>query len=304
MPLPLLGQQAPLFETTIWFTDAVGNTDSIVIGYDPESKWDSLNPQFGEEWIETPFDSIFEVRVSHETNWFSGLDYRSFLKNKITKAYPINWDNACFDTPPLGIYIYAKHHPVTVRWDMLAYQHVCRTHSWLALHETMVHIFDWHLVVPDVMNYTQCLAEDSLFVVPGPDDTWEWYGKYTVNLNNDTTGDASVMVVRHLPLSWNIENPCLGIVSTENLIGQGIWQFYPNPASNNVYLTLDGSYVRNGEVRVRLVHPSGMEVYRGFLSSFVNRLEIPSFGLARGLYIVELTDESGFILGVEKLILQ
>ncbi len=167
----------------------------------------------------------------------------------------------------------------------------------------MIHLFDWHLD-PDNFPYTQCLAEDSLFVVPGPDDPWEWYNKYTVNLNNDTTGEASLMLVRHLPLKWNIENPCLGLVPTEDLSKQGTWQLYPNPASHVVRLELDGSFIHDKEVRVRLLHASGIEVYRGVLPSFANSHEIPSFGLAAGLYIVELQDESGFILGLKKLIVR
>lgn len=59
----------PLFQTVIWFEDAVGNRDSVNIGFNLEAKWDTLNPNFGEALLDTPFDSIFEVRVSHLDNW-------------------------------------------------------------------------------------------------------------------------------------------------------------------------------------------------------------------------------------------
>lgn len=58
----LNGQPTAMFEATIWFEDAAGNRDSIVVGYDTLATED-IDPAFGEAEITSPFDSVFEVRA-------------------------------------------------------------------------------------------------------------------------------------------------------------------------------------------------------------------------------------------------
>lgn len=50
-----------MFETTFYFEDAVRNMDSIRVGHDTAANY-SYNPEFGESFLNTPFDSVFEVR--------------------------------------------------------------------------------------------------------------------------------------------------------------------------------------------------------------------------------------------------
>ncbi|GAB4497385.1 MAG: hypothetical protein OHK0019_30910 [Saprospiraceae bacterium] len=66
-----------MFEMLIYFEDAIGNKDTVIVGYDPDANTYDVNPQFGEVWLDTPFDSVFEVRVSHSDEW----PYRTAKKN-------------------------------------------------------------------------------------------------------------------------------------------------------------------------------------------------------------------------------
>jgi len=65
LPGFMYAQQTPQFQITLQFEDAIGNKDSIIVGYDETASSDQLNTQFGEVLIDTPFDSVFEVRAMH-----------------------------------------------------------------------------------------------------------------------------------------------------------------------------------------------------------------------------------------------
>ncbi|MCF8239236.1 MAG: hypothetical protein K9I85_13830 [Saprospiraceae bacterium] len=58
---PIFAQKVAMFETTFYFEDAVRNMDSIRVGHDTAANY-SYNPEFGESFLNTPFDSVFEVR--------------------------------------------------------------------------------------------------------------------------------------------------------------------------------------------------------------------------------------------------
>ena len=51
------------FSITFLFTDNVGNSDSIRVGFDSTANGE-FNPQFGEIDLQAPFESTFEVRAS------------------------------------------------------------------------------------------------------------------------------------------------------------------------------------------------------------------------------------------------
>lgn len=110
-----LAQQTAHFETTLYFEDAVGNRDSVVIGYDTLATND-IDPEFGEQELLSPFDSIFEIRAG--TSYF-------LLRDKLSKKI-INRGSPATGPFPLGncysglnifIYVWAKHQPVKVWWD-------------------------------------------------------------------------------------------------------------------------------------------------------------------------------------------
>ena len=64
-PLLLFSQATPMFEMPIYFADAQGNLDTLVIGYDVNGSIDSLSPILDGPQIQNPFDSIFEIRAAH-----------------------------------------------------------------------------------------------------------------------------------------------------------------------------------------------------------------------------------------------
>jgi len=103
---------APMFEMPLYFEDAVGNKDTLIVGYDTAASSQNLNLQFGEELIDFPFDSVFEVRAIH---WD---DDDLATSKKIIEWHTINGpDVPCSGSTGPNIIISAQYPPVTIRYD-------------------------------------------------------------------------------------------------------------------------------------------------------------------------------------------
>jgi hypothetical protein len=62
--LPFICISQPEFSFDLYFEDALGNRDTVTIGYDPQAT-DGIDAQFGEEnIISQPWDSILDVRIA------------------------------------------------------------------------------------------------------------------------------------------------------------------------------------------------------------------------------------------------
>jgi hypothetical protein len=58
----IIGQKIPNFLTTFYFVDAIGNKDSIEVGFDLTANHGN-NPQFGEITDISSFDSVFDWKI-------------------------------------------------------------------------------------------------------------------------------------------------------------------------------------------------------------------------------------------------
>ncbi len=112
MACPFLNfaQNNPLFQFSLYFEDTVGNKDSVIIGYDPTASSQNLNPQFGEVWLTTPFDSVFDVRVIH------GGDSQNRTSKKAIGHMEFSLDS-CVLGFHTKIIINAKFLPVKITYD-------------------------------------------------------------------------------------------------------------------------------------------------------------------------------------------
>jgi hypothetical protein len=78
--------QTPMYQADFYFQDAIGNRDTITIGYDTTANGE-YNPQFGEINLSQPFDSVFEVRATHRNgiNW--GQPVSTSQSHNLNSAY-------------------------------------------------------------------------------------------------------------------------------------------------------------------------------------------------------------------------
>ena len=66
----IIGQMTPYFLTTIYFKDAIGNVDSIEMGFDTSAN-DISNPNFGETLNLSPFKEVFDVRAVNYFEYYN-----------------------------------------------------------------------------------------------------------------------------------------------------------------------------------------------------------------------------------------
>jgi hypothetical protein len=103
------------FSFTMIFIDAIGNSDTIIIGYDTDAT-DSVDTEYGEvNIIDNELDSVFDVRITNEYKIRSWIGYehktKYHLKRQIVKTNCIEWAD------PVSIDIKCSHWPVTAEWD-------------------------------------------------------------------------------------------------------------------------------------------------------------------------------------------
>jgi hypothetical protein len=109
------------FKFSIFFKDAIGNKDTIVLGYDPLGT-DSIDQIFGEEnIISKPLNPYLDVRISDE--WF----HRKFQQEEGTfhTKKQIVKSNCGSYFSVTDIDIYCTHWPVTATWDSNLFSTTC-----------------------------------------------------------------------------------------------------------------------------------------------------------------------------------
>lgn len=146
-----------MFETTVWFEDAVGNRDSIVIGNDTLAN-NTYNPDFGELDIKAPFDSIFEVRASH---WLS-YRYKTYMLSK--KVIDTSGFRGCYGGVGVLCFVKAKHQSITIYWDQPVFaSDPCLSASFMTPN------LRWELVNPFELDWTKirsvCMPKNDRYVI-------------------------------------------------------------------------------------------------------------------------------------------
>ena len=110
------------FSFKLIFQDAIGNSDTLILGYDANAT-DSIDIEYDEtNIISTKLDSVFDVRITNE--WSRRNSNGSFnLKKQIIKTNCDSWPT------PICIDIKCKNWPVTILWDSSFFNNSCRNGS-------------------------------------------------------------------------------------------------------------------------------------------------------------------------------
>ena len=116
--------QTPEFETTFYFEDAVGNKDSVVVGYDPSvpgytsGKPNGFDPQFGEIPKQEPFDTILDVRIDPSRHGWEPLFFYKRMIGFCEKLLP---SKACYGGTSGGFVISNKYPPLKISYSQKAF---------------------------------------------------------------------------------------------------------------------------------------------------------------------------------------
>jgi hypothetical protein len=156
----LYSQQKAQFELPIYFEDARGNKDSVVVGYDRSIKIaNSFNPEFGEDYLYTPFDSVLEVRAM-------SYPYNYTTKKLVEGVFEAN-DGTCDNYGAyLTIVAQAKYLPVKIYWDTTKLFGVCHRNTVLSRNKDLL-LFQEPFGTPRLLwGNTWCMQYEKEIIDP------------------------------------------------------------------------------------------------------------------------------------------
>ncbi|MBU3658750.1 MAG: T9SS type A sorting domain-containing protein [Flavobacteriales bacterium] len=253
--LPLCLTAQPEFSFDLYFEDALGNRDTVTIGYDPQAT-DGIDELFGEEnIISQPWDSVLDVRIGNKTytenTWLTDNTYLS--KKQIISSYC----NNSITSSRISLQFYAKNYPLKFKWDKSQFENdTCRFFS--------VFFGEIDYLNIDAISGTFLQYSDSLFFQP-----------YTSNL-----GQTSLFA--HQISSVNGQLTILYPINTFNTFNKeiGVCQFVfysyrsaslddkstdepiisPNPVNSNSNLQISiGDYYQLYNIQGNLIKSGGIE---------------------------------------------
>jgi hypothetical protein len=243
----IVSVQAQQFTFDVYFEDAVGNRDTITLGYDATAS-DTINPQYGEvNIVNQSWDSVFEVRLS-EFDYinYTGATYNPLFqsKKKIMKFVP---QIPCiYSSAPVFIAVKNKYRPFHFTWDSTLFQDTTRMSSGFQFYHYVCVGPAWasstdSLMFEDPLNYCeQCHTEhngDTIWLIGF---TFSYYN--TIGFQDPISEDV---VVKAYP------NPVNDIITFDmeninqqseliiyNLFGQMIWKEQIGYAKQNYKINI------------------------------------------------------------------
>ena len=269
----------PRFQMSLYFEDAVGNRDTIVVGYDESASFNQLNPQFGEHLLATPFDSVFEVRAAH------AILPPHALSKKIVVQYENSIGDTCFSSAAAEIFVHAKYQPITVSYDTaLVNSSVC--------HQNMILSPDWFIFLMqywwDAREY-YCMIHTNVIVdtvthlgATNPGDFW-------LTRSFEVEGQG----IKDIPgYFWLIPRVgvCQNMVATKApTLASASIILAPNPVSSTLRVTWPEAF----SGRLEVIGSAGMQVLLRQTVQQSKMTEVDVGQLPGGLYFLSAVAANG-----------
>jgi hypothetical protein len=211
----------PMFMDTLYFEDAVGNKDTLWVGYDSAAICTPFAPKFGEIEITSPFDSVFEVRIMQDLA--SPQNYQTF------KRLILAYENSeplisCGVWGTGGILIQSKYPPVTIRYDSTKYDlSGCHANTIFTPTPDVFVMPEWFWA----SNY-HCLGSSHAYILD------------TANIEETIQKEVEGLGMQGVPLLYFtnfLYGPCgAPIIGTHEVSSDLDLRIWPNPASDEVQI--------------------------------------------------------------------
>lgn len=285
-----LGAQVnePFFLTKFYVEDAVGHLDSVEIGFDPTANY-IYNPSLGELDISTPFDSVFEVRVSHRDGVNS--DPNLVLSKRIVGGceYVVAWNWNCYVAEQIHIFVKAKYQPVTFRWDNTVWRDstICQRYSFITP-DNKVQLIDIENWFNDEDPRGSCLSDTSKYTLFLDGKTDVDYKEFPINLPPAISGDQdSIFGVLFFWYGIDLENDfCNRTIDVDNPLVQSTpsISIYPNPAGDNIHILSKAQKI----MRIKMMDASGVMVKDLVLLDAQQDINLETKNMQSGFYFIQI----------------
>ena len=258
-----LGAKAQQFSFQMYFKDAIGNRDTLTLGYDTAAT-KIIEAAFGEvNIIGVPLDSIFEVRITDESVW-GGQQQGTFHTKKQITYY--NCDSPLYNIQSIDIK--AKHWPVTATWNKAIFNDSCRDWSYFSS-------FIGDLGGSSNLGMARLANKDSVIFTTNADPGWFGFFYY-VNNANDT---ISVFL-------QSFADSITAIQSLNELAKTKGIKVFPNPSTNSISVSLDENFAASNTICL-------YNIYGQLVLSTSQKENIDVANLPTGLYLVRVADKYG-----------
>lgn len=264
-------QSTPEFSFVLYVTDALGNRDSIVLGYDATAT-DTADALFGDSNIaNTAIDSVLDLRV---TGLFSPLDYQS--KNAILK-YTCDSSLTINDARNVDyLLIRAKNYPVTFSWNIqqfLGANNACHRGSFIVSSNIIMQYAN--LNIPSTFN--TMLSNSGSYTT----NYAASYIDYTTTMLNHGRVDTVFL------MPFGFLDTAIQVGIQESRIAESLL-VYPNPAKSYADVVVPTTA---GEIAAVLVFDvQGQQISLPY-SQAGERLSLNTSELAAGFYFCRLQAE-------------
>ncbi len=230
-----LAQPTAQFETTFYFEDAIGNRDSVIVGYDTLATHD-IDPEFGEMELLTPFDSVFEVRAGHFTWPWSEKLSKKIIEKGSPSTGPSPPEN-CYKGLRIMIYVWALHQPVKVWWDRPTFMN-SRCYRASALLNHVLDEVAGPIAPEEIPPEYVCLAiEDSAYFDLSEEYLMdgEIFARVVIDKEVQGLGEQSIYGLRFRAASTPYDySPCYWVTATREAAEPQGLLIFPNPTSGEV----------------------------------------------------------------------
>ncbi len=257
------------FKMKLWFQDAVGNKDSIELGYDLLAT-DSIDSQFGEtNIISTPWSNNFEVRAGDAATSLNNL-YITSPATLYTKKQFIH--KTCNFFHLIKVAVNCNHFPIVVKWDTSLFSNdLCRYASFITSGTGWGG--DWFDGVMAFMNpmhigdYKDSLVIGSL----SSPVHFQQNGKDIIQLN----------------VSFGNSEP-LGILDLQKKTET--FKVFPNPSNGSFFVNANTAYKES--INIQVFNVLGEKIYQKEFRNFYNQ-KIELNNIENGIYQILITRLNG-----------
>jgi hypothetical protein len=257
------------FSFQMFFSDAIGNKDTITLGYDALAT-DDIDAAFGEvNLITLPLDTTLDVRVTNE--WQNrnhlGIPGTFHTKKQIT----------FYECNPFSnlqtLDIYTKHWPVKVSWDSTLFNGFCLKGS---VFTSQTPGGWWDTGCPSDLWRQELVHKGEVTFTSNFQQWFEPYFSY-INDSNDT-----------IPVFWQIfaDTTILYVGANDFTTDRQQAVISPNPAMDKFTIQVPAQF--GIIVSVEIFSSTGKLVLKTTKTNDIN-----SIGFERGLYLVTVTNSLG-----------
>jgi hypothetical protein len=293
-PLIINAQKTALWETKFYLEDAVGNKDSVILGFD-EYASSVYNPEFGEVNIKNqPWDSVFEVRASHNEPAHYLASPKVLSKKIIGHTEGgLNPLFHCLDVREnLKMFVKIKHYPLKISWDSLRHQDFCNKGNYITPHFLPSMFIYWYRDPEFVQDPPYvCLAEHSSFTINNFHTNNNGFVDYIIDIESDGKIDSIFALVFYPHLQDLFLSPCRGTVDTKDVPDKDTMiSVYPNPGNHTLTVSVSDGVVY--PLRYQLHSVTGQQVMTGTMTT-PDYTSVDTDWLPAGMYIIAVTDKQG-----------